>query len=103
MCEEKEGSHTEMHPSAQSSLPRQSLGLASVALRSDASQDAARLLRCAPALRVTPSSLRAQGKPWKRNNKFRFRSETQPLKRGTFYVAKKRNFLLCVDIREHTV
>jgi hypothetical protein len=51
------------------------------------SQGAARLLRCAPALRVTPSSLRAQAKPWKRNKKFRFRSETQALKSGTFYFA----------------
>jgi len=88
---------TGMQASAQSRRPGNAWGLASVALRSDASQGAARLLRCAPALRVTPSSLRAQAKPWKRNKKFRFRSETQALKSGTFYVAKKRNFLLCLD------
>jgi len=88
---------TGMQASAQSRRPGNAWGLASVALRSDASQGAARLLCCAPALRVTPSSLRAQGNPRKRNKKIRFRSETQALKSGTFYVAQKRNFLFCVD------
>jgi hypothetical protein len=99
MCEARRAHLTGMQASAQSRRPGNAWGLVSVALRSDASQGAARLLRCAPALRVTPSSLRAQAKPWKRNKKFRFRSETQALKSETFYVAKKRNFLLCLDTR----